>query len=58
MGEYSMIDLDTDLNRFVDRDMLMRYTGLGVGHRMTHESTQKFRANIQEATDIEDDEDT
>ena len=46
------------MHRFVDRDMLMRYTGLGVGHMTTRESTRQFEADIREATNVQDDEDT
>ena len=38
--------------------MLMWYTGLGVEHEMTHKSTQKFQTEVEEATNIKEDENT
>jgi hypothetical protein len=32
--------------RFVDRDMFMRFCGLGLGHRATHAATKVFRDEI------------
>ncbi|KAG6808398.1 hypothetical protein H0H92_004278 [Tricholoma furcatifolium] len=35
------------VNMFVDRDMYMRYTGGGIGHRNTREATEHFEIDIR-----------
>ncbi|KAG6805196.1 hypothetical protein H0H92_000360, partial [Tricholoma furcatifolium] len=35
------------VNMFVDRDMYMRYTGGGIGHRNTREATEDFEIEIK-----------
>ncbi|KAK0439080.1 uncharacterized protein EV420DRAFT_1735640 [Desarmillaria tabescens] len=42
------------VNMFVDRDMLMRFCGLGVGHKNTWHETQVLRKEICEAFNISD----
>ncbi|KAG6806823.1 hypothetical protein H0H92_009932 [Tricholoma furcatifolium] len=36
------------INMFVDRDMYMRYTGGGIGHRYTREATQDFEEEMKQ----------
>lgn len=43
------IDLSDVLPRFVDRDMFMRFTGYGIGHKATYHATKMFREDIDAA---------
>jgi hypothetical protein len=38
---------------FVDRDMLMRFCGFGIGHKATHFATRKLEEEVRQAFELD-----